>query len=242
MDADHLIAHRGWQSRYPENTLPAIEGAIDAGARFIEIDVQLSADQVPYLFHDATLQRISRQPGRLHDYHSGELAAFSAGEPGRFGDRFADTPLATLAAAVALIERHPAVHLFTEIKAEATGSFGQDTVHDAVAPLLEPILDRCTLISFDFSYLRHARERGWARVGPVLGAWEDMRPDSFAALEPVVVFVDRHLLPRGEDVSALPWPLAVYEIDDPAEARELLDRGVRWIETFAVGEMIGTAG
>ena len=47
MNADVLIAHRGWQRRYPENTLAAIEGAITAGALHIEIDVQLSRDGVP---------------------------------------------------------------------------------------------------------------------------------------------------------------------------------------------------
>jgi len=56
MDREHLVAHRGWQRRYPENTLPAIKGALDAGARYIEVDVQLSADGVPVLFHDRTLQ------------------------------------------------------------------------------------------------------------------------------------------------------------------------------------------
>ena len=58
-----LIAHRGWAYRYPENTLPAIAGALGAGARYVEFDVQITADGVPVLFHDSTLDRTAGRPG-----------------------------------------------------------------------------------------------------------------------------------------------------------------------------------
>ncbi|MGF1546037.1 MAG: glycerophosphodiester phosphodiesterase family protein, partial [Thiotrichales bacterium] len=60
-----LVAHRGYALRYPENTLPAIEAALAAGARYVEIDVQLSADQVPVLFHDRSLMRMCEVTGAL---------------------------------------------------------------------------------------------------------------------------------------------------------------------------------
>lgn len=237
MDAEHFIAHRGWQSRYPENTLLAVEAAIDVGARYVEIDVQLSSDRVPHLFHDATLRRVSRQPGTVSDYTAEDLAEFCAGETRRFGQRFSGTALIPLERIVELFERHPHVHLFVEVKAEATEHFGSRIVHEAIAPVLAPIRKRCTLISFVHEYLKHARGQGWARVGPVLHAWKELHSDAVASLDPVVVFADRKLLPRG-DLSATPWPLAVYEVDDSYKARALLDRGVRWIETFAIGEML----
>ena len=43
----HLIAHRGNARDFPENTLPALQSAVELGIRFIEFDVQLSADGVP---------------------------------------------------------------------------------------------------------------------------------------------------------------------------------------------------
>jgi glycerophosphoryl diester phosphodiesterase len=48
-------AHRGARAVRPENTLPAFEAAIDAGADSIETDVHLTADGVPVLIHDPTL-------------------------------------------------------------------------------------------------------------------------------------------------------------------------------------------
>ncbi|HEY9197768.1 MAG TPA: glycerophosphodiester phosphodiesterase family protein, partial [Gammaproteobacteria bacterium] len=47
-----LIAHRGYAARHPENTLSALQAAVAAGARWLEFDVQLSADHEPVLLHD----------------------------------------------------------------------------------------------------------------------------------------------------------------------------------------------
>ena len=52
------VAHRGYTRHYPENTLIGIEAAIQAGARYVEVDVQLAADKTPILFHDRNLKRV----------------------------------------------------------------------------------------------------------------------------------------------------------------------------------------
>lgn len=53
-----IIAHRGASKLAPENTLAAIAKARDVGADGIEVDVQLTKDGVPVLFHDETLERL----------------------------------------------------------------------------------------------------------------------------------------------------------------------------------------
>jgi len=58
-----LIAHRGWSSRFPENSLASIAAAIGAGADEIEIDIRVSEDGVPFLCHDRTVDRVSRESG-----------------------------------------------------------------------------------------------------------------------------------------------------------------------------------
>ncbi|KAJ5893232.1 hypothetical protein N7495_004923, partial [Penicillium taxi] len=52
-----IIAHRGYKEKYPENTICAIDGAIQAGTNAVEIDLHLTRDGVIVLSHDATLQR-----------------------------------------------------------------------------------------------------------------------------------------------------------------------------------------
>ena len=47
-----VAAHRGSSGTAPENTISSIEEAIRIGAKFIEIDVQLTKDKHPIVYHD----------------------------------------------------------------------------------------------------------------------------------------------------------------------------------------------
>ena len=53
-----VVAHRGFRSHYPENTLAAFIASINR-CNFIELDIQLSKDKVPMVIHDPTLDRTS---------------------------------------------------------------------------------------------------------------------------------------------------------------------------------------
>lgn len=238
MQAEHLVAHRGWQRRFPENTVLAVKGALDAGARFVEIDVQLSADHEPVLFHDDTLDRICRQRGAIADYAYAQLQQFSAYEPDRFGEQFLGTPITHLRAIVELLEQYPHAHLYLEIKDCPVLKFGNEITFKAVAPYIEKIRGRCTMISFVFDFLRYAHMQGWPAVGPVLNTWEEIDSPMLAALTPAVVFCDVHDLPAKRDLHVIPYPLVVYEVQDVAIANALLQRGVQRVETFTVGELL----
>lgn len=68
-------AHRGYHDgnvNIPENSLSSFQAAIDAGYG-IELDVQLSADKVPMVFHDADLARTCGVEGKIWDYTCEEL-------------------------------------------------------------------------------------------------------------------------------------------------------------------------
>ena len=62
-----VIAHRGFSSRYPENTLPAIRAAIQLGVDMVEIDVQQTRDGELVVFHDYRLDRIYGVHKRVRD-------------------------------------------------------------------------------------------------------------------------------------------------------------------------------
>ena len=53
-----ISAHRGGSLEAPENTLEAFKYSLDLGCKYIETDVQLSSDGIPYIFHDDDLKRI----------------------------------------------------------------------------------------------------------------------------------------------------------------------------------------
>jgi glycerophosphoryl diester phosphodiesterase len=73
-----IIAHRGFSGRYPENTLIAIEEAIKY-SQMIEIDIQLSKDNVLVVFHDLSLKRTTNGTGRVKDKTLKELKELDAG-------------------------------------------------------------------------------------------------------------------------------------------------------------------
>ena len=74
-----LYAHRGLHdnaSDAPENSMRAFAKAVDAGFG-IELDIQMSKDGVPVVFHDFTLKRICGASGKVIDYTFEELQQFS---------------------------------------------------------------------------------------------------------------------------------------------------------------------
>jgi len=88
------IAHRGAGQLAPENTLAAFECGWRHGWRAFECDVKLSADGVPFLLHDATLERTTNGHGTAGDLPWSALAALDAG--GWHGPTYAGEPLLRL--------------------------------------------------------------------------------------------------------------------------------------------------
>jgi glycerophosphoryl diester phosphodiesterase len=73
------IAHRGAGKLAPENTLAAFRLGAQHGYRMFECDVKLSADGLPFLLHDATLDRTTNGRGPANTQNWNDLAALDAG-------------------------------------------------------------------------------------------------------------------------------------------------------------------
>ena len=89
------IAHRGAGRLAPENTLAAFRLGASHGFRMFECDAKHSADGVPFLLHDATLERTTNGTGTAGERPWGELAQLDAG--GWHSRGWAGEPPATLA-------------------------------------------------------------------------------------------------------------------------------------------------
>lgn len=238
MRIPELIAHRGYPLHYPENTLPGIQAALEAGARYVEIDVQLTSDHVPVLFHDATLERVCNSPGAVGDYELIELSTLRASEPTRFGNAFADLEIPTLSAAVTLFRDWPEAILFVEIKHESVAQFGIDPVYWRIEAVLNAMRGRAVMISFDLDFLLAAHAHGWHELGAVIEDWPQRNHPLMDWIAPRYLFSDVACLPADGPLYWQDGKLAVYEIADPALALNLAARGVGMIETFEIGEML----
>jgi glycerophosphoryl diester phosphodiesterase len=79
-------AHRGEHTHHPENSLPAIQGAIDAGVDYVELDVRTTSDGKLVLMHDPTVDRMTNGKGNVKDMTLAEIKKLDLGVrfPGQF--------------------------------------------------------------------------------------------------------------------------------------------------------------
>lgn len=96
-----VIAHAACKGHAPENTLAGLRAALDLGADGMEIDVQATADGVPVLLHDATVDRTTDGQGEVSKLTLAEVKRLDAGAR-QFEGRFAGEPVPTLAEALDL--------------------------------------------------------------------------------------------------------------------------------------------
>lgn len=238
MHPPELVAHRGWAHRFPENTLIALEGAFGAGARWVEVDVQISADGFPVLFHDRSLERMCGVSGAIHQRTLSDLRALSCGERGRFGERYASEGIASLAGFVQLLRRHPEARAFVEIKRASIEHFGAARVLERVLPAIDAAQSQISLISFSLPFLHEVRRWHPIPLGAVVDRWEESEAPIVREIDPEYLFCDVEGLPAEGRVAHGRARIAVWEVADPALALALGERGVELVETFEIGEML----
>ncbi len=234
LTAQQLVAHRGYQKRYPENTALAVTKAIEAGALFVEIDIQLSRDQQPMVYHDISLQRVSGCAGSITELSREQLEKLPAYEPQRLGEEFIEEPISSLETVVEIIRRHPTVTLFVELKEESIDHFAAEVMLHNIYAVLQPIAQRAVLISFDYSIIQTSRSKGWPQVGVVLRNWIDIHSPEVQAIDGEYTFVDYKIIPLQVDLTMLKTKLVAYEVGTVELARKLANQKVPIFETFDI--------
>ena len=99
-----LIVHLGGGTLSPENTLAALRFGAEHGFRAFEVDVKLSRDGVPFLLHDATLDRTTSESGVAGDRDWAELSRIDAGS--WHSRAYAGEPVPSLAAIARYVLRN----------------------------------------------------------------------------------------------------------------------------------------
>ncbi len=232
---EQIVAHRGYQRKYPENTLLAVEQAALLGAHFIEVDIQFSKDGVPVLYHDASLQRVSGRRELVAELTARELENVPAYEPGRLGEQFIATMITTLEALTNFIQKNSHLYFYIELKGESIAMHGIEYCIETLSAVLRPVRQQCCLIAYNTEALSAGRRAGFESIGPILRSYETAG-EVTASLCADVAFINKTRLPDMGEID-VGCPLVVYEVDVEEEARDLLVRGAARIETFAFAEM-----
>lgn len=237
------IAHRGAGKLAPENTLAAFRLGASHGYRAFECDVKLSADGVPFLLHDATLQRTTPETGVASERPWSELSRLDAG--GWHSRTFAGEPLPSLDTIARYCIRN-GFALNIEIKPtpghnEATGRVVAQHAaalwaDEALKPLLSSFQPdalaaaRAAVPTLPRALLLDSLRDGWLGEAQGLGC---------VAIVANCRVLDAAVIAQAH---AAGLRVASYTVNEPDEARRLFDAGIDGLITDAVDRFSPGAG
>ncbi len=227
-----VVAHRGASGEYPENTLLAFSKALEQGADAFELDVRLTADGVPVVLHDPTLERTTDG--------SGPVAALGLRDVRR-AKTAGGEPIPTLAE---VLVRFPATPLVIEVK-EARAARPVLAVlrtHDAERRVLVGAFNRSVLRPLVGSECARAPSRGevaafWT-AAHLRFAWRLGKYRAFSVPERsgLLRVVNRSFVRTARRAGL---PVHVWTVDELAHAARLRALGVCGIITNYPGRMRG---
>ena len=217
------IAHRGEHLHHPENTLPAYQAAIDAGADFIEVDVRTTSDGNLVMMHDPTVDSMTNGKGALKDM--------------------------TLAQVRALDVRGGQVPTFDEVLALARGKIGiyvdskQVSAADMIAAVEKYAMQDKIVVYGGYQYLKDvAALRPKVKVMPesVSVAACKKLVDEFHPK--VIAFNARDftddVIAVAKDAKADIYVDRFGDADTPAGWQDAIDRGATGIQTNKPAELV----
>lgn len=219
-DQVDISAHRGSSAVAPENTLAAVERAIDDGADFVEIDVQRTADGAIVVAHDADLMRVAGNPIVISQARLADLMDVDIGS--WFDPQFAQERPATLEQAIDVAEGR--IKLIVELKSYKADA--RQLVLEVVSILRKrQMIDDAVIMSLKYDELMEVtRLAPEITVGFVasasLGDLTSLDVDFLAVSQSQatdLLIAAAHN--RGKDVF-------VWTVDDPQTASLMIDRGV----------------
>ena len=222
-----MVAHRGASGEFPENTLLAFSRGLAEGADALEFDVRTTADDVPVVLHDETLDRTTNGHGLLRSVRLEELRRLDAGR----GER--------VPALAEVLEQFPRVPLIVELKESRATAAVMLTLarQGAQKRVLVGGFEHAAIAPFGEGWLRSASRREvatfWAAARLGMPHWGRSAKGSYAAFTvPQSYRALRVVEPRFIRLARrMAKPVHVWTVDDPAQGRRLREMGVSGVIT-----------
>ena len=237
-DGPVVVAHRGWSTVAPENTLAAVASAIEAGVDMVEVDAHSTLDDVPYVLHDQTLDRTTDRSGDLATRTAAQVDGADAGS--WFSPAYTGQAMPLLAQVLDLVDGSGTT-LLLEVKGP------EDLVEvKGMVDLVEArdMTDQVVLQSFSTDVLRHARAVSEDLVlGLLTGGFGS---DPVAQAEALDV---AYLNPSWSSIASDPSPVAdlqaagvavvPYTVNSSADWDRMARAGIDGVITDRAGDMVG---
>jgi len=219
----------------------AYQAAYEHGARYMELDLQMTVDDVPVLHHDVSLLRMAGIDQDIRETKTSKFKQLSASYAERFGNDFSDNKFTTFKKFCKWLRKNPDVTIFVEIKQETIDRSGIPKFVDEVYSriLQTGVESQCVIISFNDDVLDYARKISAMRVGWVLPEWSESTHKRSIELKPDFLFCDTESLPdKDEDIWRGSWQWAIYNLDDVESAIAMANRDIPFLETNEIGTLM----
>lgn len=209
-----VVAHRGYSSKAPENTMAAFELALDVGSGGLELDVHITKDGDVVVIHDDTLERTTNGKGRVEEFTMAELRALDAGS--WFAPEFKGERLPTLRE---LCERIKDLDLLFNIELKV--ALGFEHLNEKVAALIDEfdLAERTVISSFNHYALAHFKQiRPEVQTGilyncALVNPWNYTKTIGATALHPYWKTITPEIV---ADAQKNGLALNVWTVDEPA--------------------------
>lgn len=236
-----FVAHRGDNKHYPENSYKGIEAALKAGAKYVEFDVQMTADLQFIVHHDADLKRTAHQDVSIFSHSYDELRKFSIHESTRFSHRHYPTPISLLTEILQLLAQYPNTTAFIEVKVQSLKQWGKEKVMDALLSLLKSYQGKHVVISFSALALHYLKQYSDLAVGWVIKDYTKKSYDKAVALKPEFLICDYKKITQDKAPWQGSWEWMLYSINNPSDAFYYAQLGVELIETDDIQMLLSSS-
>ena len=229
------IAHRGASYYAPENTMASFQLALEMNADMIELDVTLSRDNIPVVFHDRTLSRTTGGKGNIRKYLLRELHELDAGS--WFSESHKNLRIPTLEEV--LIWSSGKIALNIEIKKEAVDGNHTFGIVELISKMVSDFKMTDQVVISSFSKEALARSRN---VAPGISTAHLVNPYSWGTTRALHLMKrlgatglnikPRQMKPKLMDMAILEnIPVWVYTVDDEDEMKTVIKKGATGIFT-----------
>jgi len=223
-DSTGVVAHRGDSGSAPENTLAAIGKAIEAGAHWVEIDVQETLDGEVVVLHDSDLMRVAGLNSKIWELTVEDLKDIDVGS--YFSEEFSDQRVPTLEAVLRLCKGK--VGVIIELKFNEMSELLVERAIRIVEDL--GVQDEVMFMSLTFDgvnavYNLRPELRAGLATGVKIGDLTRVEADFLAVQQQIATqsFVNT-AQKRGKEVY-------VWTVDEPKDMHKFFSRGIDLIIT-----------
>lgn len=146
-----LVSHRGYNAIAPENTMSAFQKSYEYGYKYVETDVTFTADDVPVLLHDDSIDRTSNGSGKIGSLTYEYVRTFDFGS--WKSEEYEDEKIPSFDEFMAFCSTHD-IHPYVELKSNIT----QDRVYKLMDIVDKyNMRDKTSWVSFNINYLQYMK-------------------------------------------------------------------------------------